>query len=222
MKKSSVGEILIVFVKYPEPGSVKTRLGASIGDRNASLIYKELTELILKNTANRNYKTVIYFAPQKRKKEIIAWLGGFHEYYAQQGELLGQKLQHAFKEVFRNGAKKIVVIGTDCPYVCSRLINKAFSELDSGDCVIGPAQDGGYYLLGMKRYYPEIFTDIEWSTATVFTQTAEQMRKSQLDFSVLSVLSDIDTYHDLHTLKKDLSSRQVNSDRLLQIISEIA
>ncbi|MDN3514307.1 MAG: TIGR04282 family arsenosugar biosynthesis glycosyltransferase [Candidatus Brocadia sp.] len=201
---------LIVFLKYPAPGQVKTRLAKDIGDEKACAIYKSLAEGVIKNVFSNNsrtYKVHIFFTPADKKSEIKSWLQmllgsnqdtGMH-YLIQEGNTLGERMSHAFKQTLQvKDCKRCIIIGTDCPGIDAALLEKAFESLKKRDVVIGHCKDGGYYLLGMSVFVPDLFEDIAWSTNMVFNQTVEKIRKNNLSFDNLSTLADIDTQEDLY------------------------
>jgi len=190
-------DTLIVFFKYPQPGLVKTRLAENIGLESAALLYKELTELILKNTEFGNYQRVLFYTPQNKKPEILKWLGEGSNLSPQDGNGLGQRLANAFKLVFSRGARKVIVIGTDSPSVDREIIQEAFKKLDKFQCVIGPSSDGGYYLLGLGSENSKVFEGIDWSTSRVLEQTKQRLKDLGLSFTCLREEFDIDTRVDL-------------------------
>jgi len=213
---------LIVFIKYPEPGKVKTRLAKDIGNEKACAIYKLLAERVIKNIFSKNpltYDVHIFFTPADKKNEITEWLKSIldnnqkakAQYSPQEGSDLGERMSNAFKEILQEkGCKKCIIIGTDCPEIDTTLIENAFGVLKEKDIVIGPCTDGGYYLLGMSRpvpvsfeqgFVPDLFIDIDWSTDRVFKQTMEKVRKNNVSCSILKILTDIDTQEDLYRYK---------------------
>ena len=115
----------------------------------------------------------------------------------QKGNSLGDRMSHAFRHVFSLGVRKAVIVGTDCPYITKQTILKAFEKLESSEVVIGPAADGGYYLLGLRRFIPELFHDIDWSTSQVYDQTMNKVQRNGIQSVSLEMLRDIDTIHDL-------------------------
>ncbi len=200
--------VLIVFLKYPEPGKVKTRLAKDMGHEKACLLYKVLAENVIKNVFPKNqsaYDVHIFFTPADKKKEIRAWVdpltgctpGGGAHYIPQEGANLGERMHNAFQHVFRILPCNAIVIGTDCPGIDAPLIEHAFELLREKDIVIGPCRDGGYYLLGMSKPAPDLFADISWSTNRVFVQTMERVQTNKLSCAMLRTLTDIDTKEDL-------------------------
>lgn len=197
---------LIIFLKYPEPGKVKTRLAKDVGSDQAASIYSHMAQAIIDNVLDpSSYKTVIYFNPPDKQREIIDWLGKKEvQYSPQKGNTLGDKISNAFKEVFCHGSDKTVIIGTDCIEITLETINKTMDLLNDNDAVLGPAKDGGYYLLGLNKFTPQIFQDIDWSTEYVLEQTVEKMNNNQLNFQLLKTLKDIDTVDDINDDVRDI------------------
>ena len=185
---------LIIFVKNLIEGHVKTRLAATLGNDGAMDIYKQL----LKNTQNSilNFETdKIVFYSDFIEEEI--WGNNLFQNKIQEGNDLGERMKNAFNSSFTAGYEKIVIIGTDCPGINKSILENAFMALNNLDIVIGPATDGGYYLLGMKKEYPFLFQNIEWSTDKVLQQTIDLCNKNRLSYFLLPELSDIDEEKDL-------------------------
>ncbi len=185
--------LLIVFAKSIRLGNVKTRLAKTIGDKNALEVYKYLVKKTETNTSLvRNCDIHIYFSDeidQNNWKELPKFI--------QQGNDLGERMEEAFQKSFQKGYKKVVGIGTDIPDLTAEFIIQAFEELDISDTVFGPAKDGGYYLLGMKKLLPIIFENKEWSTPSLLKQTFHDLKDQNISTSILRELNDIDTIEDL-------------------------
>ncbi|MBI2470333.1 MAG: TIGR04282 family arsenosugar biosynthesis glycosyltransferase [Planctomycetes bacterium] len=200
---------LIIFLKYPEPGKVKTRLAKALGDEKACSIYKLLAERVIKSVFSKNpltYDVHIFFTPDDKNNEITAWLKSILDnnqaigakYSPQKGSDLGERMSNAFEQIFcGKGCKRGIIIGTDCPEIDATLIENAFDLLKGKDIIIGPCKDGGYYLLGMSKHVHDLFVDIDWSTDQVFSQTMEKVQKNNLSCGILKTLTDIDTIEDL-------------------------
>jgi rSAM/selenodomain-associated transferase 1 len=190
-------DLLIVFAKYPEAGNVKTRLAKAMGHQKAAKFYRELFEQLIRNTDDNGfgYKRTLYFDPPSRESEFRQWFPQL-SLKPQSGTSLGQRLTQACREAFSEGAQRIIIIGSDCPEIYVENIREALTHLNRFDLLIGPARDGGYYLIGMKRFYPELFQDIAWSTPAVCEQTLSQAHKLRLKTFLLPLRSDIDTYQD--------------------------
>lgn len=187
--------LLIIFVKNPEAGKVKTRLASSVGDLNALHIYKSLlfkTRNVALQTEAKRQVWYSSFIDQTDK-----WDSDIFQKNKQRGSNLGQRMAHAFKQGFENQFNKIVTIGSDCPELTPAHVNRAFDALGQHDAVIGPSEDGGYYLLGLSRFLDELFTDKDWSTSSVLGQTTATLEKHNRSFRLLEVLNDIDTVDDL-------------------------
>jgi len=199
MSRPKLNHTLLIFVKYPEPGGVKTRLAEDLGYEKAAEIYASMAESVIHNLSrSEEYKTVIFFDPPYRKREMENWLGKRYQLLAQEGNSLGERMANAFDKTFSLGAEKAVIIGTDCLEITEEIISRAFQSLDEMDVVLGPAEDGGYYLLGMKESTSEIFDDITWSSSQVLGQTINKIKTMGLKFSLLKTLRDIDTISDLN------------------------
>lgn len=191
--------MVLIFVKYPEPGKVKTRLAKNIGSENAALLYRNMAESIIYDLSKlTDYTKIIFFDPPERRNDVMRWLkfNGL-SFVAQEGNSLGENMSNAFSHAFSLGAAKAVVIGTDCPQITTQTIVKAFANLETSEVVIGPSYDGGYYLLGLRRLIPELFYDIDWSTNLVFDQTMKRLRHNGIKSECLEMLRDVDTVEDL-------------------------
>ena len=185
-------EALLIFQKNPVKGKVKSRLAVTMGEDAALEIYQFLVEQTFKAVNGIDQDVLVFYSdfipedhhnPNQVMK--IQW-----------GNDLGEKMKNAFEKAFFLGYHKVVIIGTDCPDLTSELLSQSFEQLDRTDLVIGPAEDGGYYLLGMKSTYPFLFENIEWSTSQVFSQTLEAAKKNNLSLGQLPVLHDIDMEED--------------------------
>jgi hypothetical protein len=206
---------LLIFLKYPEAGKVKTRLASKIGPDNAARLYRLFVEATLKRLVdkNRHYEQLLFYTPPERGSKIEAWLGKqmrnaeciMQNFYPQIGSDLGERMLNALKTVFSNGAKKAVIIGTDSPSLDKEIIYEAFRLLKDNDIVIGPAADGGYYLIGVSL--PALsgpFTGIDWGSKEVFEQTVKGIRKAKASYALLPLHYDVDTLEDLRTLKQEI------------------
>ncbi|MFQ5863091.1 MAG: TIGR04282 family arsenosugar biosynthesis glycosyltransferase [Candidatus Brocadiales bacterium] len=191
-------DVLMIFVKYPEPGKVKTRLAKTLGGEIAVELYRLMAEDIIRRLKGcRRYKIIIFFDPPHRASDMKDWLGNDLCYIQQSGQDLGERLTNAFGVAFDSGARRAVVIGTDCLGITQGTVSKTLQCLDEKDVVIGPAEDGGYYLLGLSQYIPELFHSIDWSTNKVFHQTIEKAKRLSLSSTVLEPLRDVDEPSDL-------------------------
>lgn len=185
---------IIVFVKNPELGKVKTRLAKTMGDEKALEIYNKLIgytrEVLLK--VNDTKKYIFYSSFIDDEDE---WSRDDFEKKLQISGDLGSKMTTAIQDVFEI-CDQVVIIGSDCPQLTPAHIESAFRELDTHNVVVGPSMDGGYYLLGMDQYYPALFQDIQWSTETVCSDTLAIAAANGLSSARLEELSDIDYEED--------------------------
>jgi len=185
-------EVVLVFQKNAILGKVKTRLASGMGDLRALEIYKHLiqsTYSVLEDVSAPVWTCFSDFIPETVNPPIA-------KSFVQEGQDLGQRMANAFARSFESGMEKVVLIGTDCPTLQSQHLNQAFEALTNSDLVLGPATDGGYYLIGMKRRSDYLFEGISWSTAEVLSQTLAVATAHGLDFTLLDELSDIDTQED--------------------------
>jgi len=160
-----MGQELIIFIKNPIEGNVKTRIAASLGSEKALEIYKHLLDITRDTVINLKCGKHLFYSD---KVENDSWDASIFQKHVQDGETLGERMENAFTELFSNQANKVVIIGSDCPELNSDIINQSFEILDKKDLAIGPAKDGGYYLLGIKKPLPFLFKNKEWSTDSVF------------------------------------------------------
>jgi hypothetical protein len=191
---------LIIFQKNPQLGKVKTRLAGTVGDENALKIYTILvdhTHSVVDAILAKKYLFFSNFIENDEK-----W--SKYDRKVQKGDDLGLRMYNAISEVKAEGAQRIVVLGTDCYELTSELINEAFVALDSNDYCIGPALDGGYYLIGTTGADSEVFLGKEWSTETVFDEAKNSIESINKKLHVLEVLSDVDYEEDLKTLTQFL------------------
>lgn len=187
---------MLIFTRNPELGKVKTRLAASIGDKAALAVYKEL--LLHTKTITETVKAVkaVYYSEAIEQNDI--WVESVFGKNLQQGDDLGERMKNAFEEGFRQGFEQLVIIGSDVYDISTSDLEKAFEHLETSDYVIGPAEDGGYYLLGMKKLNHEIFRDKDWGTSTVYEQTLKDLEGP---VAVLPRRNDIDRYEDIKQIE---------------------
>ncbi len=200
---SSTKEALLIFIKNPEKGKVKTRLAKTIGEERALTIYLYLlnhTRTITSKLSNCD-KFLFYSNYLDNADE---WSNTLFEKYLQQGTDLGARMQIAFEKVLAKGYEKVMIIGSDCAELNTPILADAWTKLQQHDAVIGPAKDGGYYLLGMKKLPPNFFQNMEWSTSSVYEKTIKRLSSAALSYAVLPTLSDIDHEADLASLPDDL------------------
>jgi uncharacterized protein len=194
--------VLGVFVKAPAPGRVKTRLAAEIGVHRAAEIYRDLGRRVISACAGTGHDTVVWFAPPEARSAVRDWLKGLSvvAFRAQLSGPLGVRLAAAFRQHFDEGVSRVIMIGSDCPGVDAGLVSRALRVLDEHDLVLGPAHDGGYYLIGLRAPAPQLFQDIAWSTEAVLEQTLARARELGLGAAILPTLRDVDTASDARAL----------------------
>ena len=185
--------LLLIFTRNPELGKVKTRLAKSVGNKTALEIYKLLLKKTKEITQNLTCDKAVYYSVKVRENDI--WNANIYQKHQQKGEDLGLRMQNAFKNSFEAGYKKVIIVGSDLYDLTPNHINEAFQKLNTNDVVIGPAQDGGYYLLGMKILQPTIFQNKTWGTSTVRKDTLKDLQK--VSVHLLDELNDVDVIEDI-------------------------
>ena len=188
-------QVVLIFSKNLIYGEVKTRLAATVGNDVSFSVYKKLLHHTKEVTKNMVADKIVFYSTKIEEQDI--WNNEIFKKNIQSGNNLGERMQNAFAYAFANGYKEVVIIGTDCFELTPAIIMGAFAYLKTHDIVIGPAEDGGYYLLGMKKLYCEMFQNILWSTDSVLQQTIAICKRESLSCHLLQVLSDIDDEKDL-------------------------
>ena len=191
-------EKLLVFVKAPRPGAVKTRLAQTIGAVPACAVYRRIVATLL-NHLRRFQAVELCFTPDNAMAEIQPWLKKGWQAAPQGDGDLGLRLHSAFERAFAAGAQRVLAIGSDCPMVTAGLLHEAWGGLRSHDAVLGPASDGGYWVIGLRQAHSELFHDIPWSTENVFGESLKRIHRAGLSIQVLRELSDVDTEADWRT-----------------------
>jgi len=191
---------VIIFVRKPELGKVKSRLAKTVGKQKALKIYIELskhTALTVKDFLESEDNTQVFIFYSGGIVLDDSWNNIAYKKQNQVGENLGQKMENAFQYCFEEGFENVCIIGSDCPEIDKSVLENAFSVLENHDAVIGPADDGGYYLLGMNQLHSQVFKEKPWGTAAVFQNTIEDFENLRLSYKALKTLSDIDIESDL-------------------------
>ena len=188
---------LIIFVKNPVPGTVKTRIARTVGDEKAVDVYRHLLQYTQEVTRSLTCRRVVYYGDFVNLND--GWNG--YDKQLQSGrsngpQALGERMLNAFREQFEQGAGQVVIIGSDCLTITSGHIEQAFSALNDSDAVIGPATDGGYYLLGMKQLHSFLFENMPWSQPELRQLTELALLQNNLTFERLEELTDIDEWED--------------------------
>jgi rSAM/selenodomain-associated transferase 1 len=185
--------LLIIFTRNPEPGKVKTRLAQDVGEITAFKIYNFLLEHTVSVTKNLAVSKEVYYSEAIPQNDI--WETEIFTKKFQKGKGLGERMKNAFQEGFKNGYKNIIIIGSDLYDLQREDLEKAFQLLQEKDAVIGPATDGGYYLLGMNQLFPEVFEDKEWGTSSVLEDTLKDLKGKNI--ALLEARNDVDYYSDI-------------------------
>jgi rSAM/selenodomain-associated transferase 1 len=186
---------LLVFAKAPRMGFVKTRLAKDLGGEGALQAYRRLLKTVA-SRIDRIEGGTVCFSPAGSEQELRPYFPAHWSFWEQKGADLGERLRHALAASLGRGAGRIAVIGTDCPYLDSADIEQAWESLEFHDLVLGPANDGGYWLIGLKKLYPELFTEISWGTERVLDQTVAKASGLDLKVRLLRNLPDVDTVLD--------------------------
>jgi uncharacterized protein len=192
---------LLVFVKNPILGEVKTRLAQTVGEVKALSIYEQLLTLTCDVARSVVAQRFVYYSSFINNND--QWHADLFNKKNQVNGDLGLRMKMAFADAFALGHSKVVLIGSDCYHLTQEIIDKAYNALQENEVVIGPAFDGGYYLIGMNRPILELFDDITWSSERVLTQTKVKLTQFKVSYTLLEQLNDIDEFCDL--LDTDLS-----------------
>lgn len=209
MLRNSSQEEIIIFSRYPRAGRVKTRLIPHLGSEGAAGLHACLTEQTLARAraaaAARPALLSLWYTGASAEK-MTDWLGSGLPLFPQQGKDLGERMASAFRASWAKGTQRTVLIGSDCPNLTPELIIQALAELMQHDLVLGPASDGGYYLIGLRHgltpgVQDSLFQDITWGTEAVYRQTLARAAAAKLTISILQELHDIDRPEDLQHLR---------------------
>lgn len=189
---------VILFVKAPQAGQVKTRLGRVIGYEQAAELYTCFAQDVLTTLCQLPITPLIFFAPDHAHQQVQAWLGD-HKYYPQQGRNLGERMSHAFRHSFELGYEQTLIVGSDSPDLPLSHLQGALQHLEADEVVIGPSADGGYYALGFSQvnYCPQVFEGIAWSTESVRSQTLHILQQHNRRVYQLPPWYDVDTLDEL-------------------------
>ena len=191
-------QLLLIFVKNAIVGKVKTRLAATLGDATALSVYKQLLAHTMLVTRTLQVDKVVCYSHYLETADI--WDELYYAKQVQQGEDLGARMENAFESAFSAGYERVVIIGSDCMELSTEVIEAAFDRLGNNHVVLGPALDGGYYLLGTRSFCKPLFRGISWSTGKVLEESMKVCNELGLETSLLPVLSDIDNAADLRRM----------------------
>lgn len=194
--------VILVFMKAPRTGQVKTRLALKVGDAMALELYRAFVEDVLSTCRATAYSVTVMVAEADGLEEVRSWLGDGYSYAVQEGDDLGERMSNALRRIFERGWRQALLIGSDIPDLPAEIIREGFEALDSHDAVVGPARDGGYYLIGFRSggFRSSVFEGVEWSAGSVFSHTCGLLAENLLSFKVLPHWNDIDTPDDLEQL----------------------
>jgi len=215
---------LVVFVKEPRPGSVKTRLAVAIGDDDAAQLYQVFVETVLAATtpAPGEYERLVFYDPPEAGERMRAWLPSGRLRQQATGDV-GQRMAACFARCFARGASRVVLAGSDAPALGRGEVRAAFDALADHDLVLGPAVDGGYYLVGLCAPQPTLFEGVAWSTASVLDETLVRAAAAGLSVAQLAPLRDVDTADDLRAewprVERLLESRPQLRERIARALA---
>lgn len=185
-------ELVIVFVKNIKLGKVKTRLAKTVGNEAAFTVYSALVDITERATSQLNTDKRIYFSDA-----IVDSKWPLEYKNVQQGKDLGERMKNAIAQGFADGYQNIILIGSDLPTISNDIITHGFDSLKDNEVVFGPAQDGGYYLIGLTKMQHCIFENKPWSTNKLLDLTLEELKSKNIKFGLIETLNDIDTFEDL-------------------------
>lgn len=214
---------IVIFAKYPEPGKVKTRLGNSLGHDHSFMIYEAmLLDMIDKLALQNLYSCCFYIFPPEATNAFSAkYCLDNDRVFPQEGFDLGERMFNSFVHQISLGSDQVICIGSDIPAISLVDLDSAFSILSTHDAVLGPAEDGGYYLIGInkKAISNSFFSDISWSTSSVFSETISKMENIGLSYNSIHPLRDLDDLSDLIFFKDLLNKQASLSPRLNMILN---
>jgi hypothetical protein len=201
-QRGIVERCLILMAKFPEQGQVKTRLAAEVGDHHATELYTRFVLDLLQTLPSRGWSFRLALYPWDRKTKMAVIIGEEVVQVPQRGNDLGERMGNLFADAFAEGFRKVVMVGSDAPDLPPEFIDEAFTALNKHDAVLGPACDGGYYLIGVRResFRDRIFDGLPWSTPEVFPQQMRRFREQGLRAYILPPWQDVDTLADLNKM----------------------
>ena len=193
-------DALVIFGREPRPGKVKTRLAKQIGAGPACDVYKGLLKTTIETCSRVDADRFLYLP----EGDQVAVPQGTFSIGVQTGDDLGTRMDRAFRECFASGHQRVVLVGSDCPYLSPSILREAFTSLDGFETVFGPAVDGGYYLVGQTAPARDLFSEIDWSSAVVFRQTKSRLEENGWSHTVLEILEDIDDLASYERYQKSI------------------
>jgi len=211
---------ILLFVKFPEKGKVKRRLSADLSIEIIQGLYRCFVQDTLSMVKKIDTHLIVCFFPADSQKKFQKWLGSSLMFLPQEGNDLGERMNNCFTEAFAKGFQRVVLIGSDSPDLPEEYIEQAFAILQTKDVVLGPAVDGGYYLIGFKKttFISQVFVDIPWSSNTVFEETLLKIKQANRTMGFLPVWSDVDTIIDLKNLVRRAQNTSFKSSQTMTYI----
>ena len=206
MAEQGSKSVLIIFVKNIIPGKVKTRMAKTLGEEKTLEIYQAMLMKIKEVVQFLPFEKAVFYSDEIVNDDI--WDNTFQK-HLQEGKDIGERMHNAIEKMYNNGYGKITLIGSDCYQLTSSIIMDSFRFLSDHDVVIGPAQDGGYYLIAMTGLYNGLFEDKDWGTSKVLEQTKEDLRKYEIKHTFVAELNDIDDEEDLRKSAPDLLKKHL-------------
>jgi len=212
--------IVICFLKYPEPGRVKTRLAADLGEAGASELYEALAERVITEIypLHADYHVRLCFDPARPLSHYQAWIGDSWDFQPQSQGNLGERMHAAVLAALKDGFEQVMLLGSDCVGMDETFIEGAFDGLSSHDFVVGPSEDGGYYLLVLDRDRPWLFEDMPWSADNLLAETLDRAEVRELKALQLEKKIDIDTLDDLIAFRQAVSEHHFLAKKIDQIV----
>ena len=214
--------LFCVFAKFWQPGRVKTRLAGHFGDEAAASFHRISAQTLLRRFSAVGERRVLAFTPKHRRRAFAALADEQWQLMPQSLGDLGKRMSHFFSTSFANGAQAVVVIGADSPTLPQEFVDRAFERLRDTDAVLGPSDDGGYYLIGLSRHLPDAFKGIAWGTSAVLTQTLQRLSTASCRYALLPAWYDVDTPRDLDRLRDELANQTAPEyASLRRVVSEV-
>ncbi|MBD2335758.1 TIGR04282 family arsenosugar biosynthesis glycosyltransferase [Calothrix sp. FACHB-156] len=201
---------LVIFTRYPEPGKTKTRLIPALGELGAANLQKQMTEYTILQVQALQKILAISFEVRFAGGNLQLmqnWLGSDLVYQPQGEGDLGDRIMRSLADAVASGKQEVIIIGIDCPGVNSQLLAMAFEQLNNFDLVLGPAIDGGYYLIGLHQAIPQLFANIDWGTSQVFQQTVDIAQQLNLSHTYLPTLADVDRPEELPIWEQTIAKK---------------
>jgi hypothetical protein len=216
----SAKSIILLFIKAPVRGQVKSRLAAAIGDETTLELYKNFILDIMDSVKKSGYPFRICYYPTDAGTDVSSWLAGQYRIMPQHGGDLGERMENAFIRCFSEGFERAILIGSDLPDLTPAVLQEALASLAENDAVIGPASDGGYYLIGFHKhtFTPQVFHGIPWSTESVFQETMTILQNSALSVHQTPKWNDVDTVEDLRALWQRSKDAEFDTSRTMMYL----